>query len=55
MKNKDNRMLWNSDEIQIRIPSPPLGILLYVDYKYETILDIRRNKINKILNKLNNG
>ena len=56
MKNKDNyKMLWNPNEIQIRKPSLPLGILMYVDYKYESILDIRRNKINKIKTIIKNG
>lgn len=46
------KMLWNSDEIQIMKPSPPLGILMYVDFHYETLLEIRKKKIDKILNKI---
>ena len=52
---KCEKMSWRHDEIEIIKISPPLGILFYCDFHYETLLEIRRKKIEKILNIINNG
>lgn len=47
-KMKYDAKLLDKDEIQIMKPMPPIGKLFYMEYVYETLLEIRNKKINKI-------
>ena len=57
MKNgKQNKMIWKKgDKLfdTVQPLSPPTGKLYYMDFKYEDILEKRRLKLDKIINKLN--
>ena len=41
MKNHE-KLMWEDKDIIIRQPQKPLGILLYLDYKYESIYKKRK-------------
>ena len=45
--------LHGSDRVDIISPSYSSSPIIYVDYYYETFLDIRRKKIEKIKNIIN--
>lgn len=38
VKEHTQKMTWTSDEVEIMIPPKPLGILMYIDYKYDGYL-----------------
>ena len=42
------KMTWTSDEVEIMIPQKPLGILMYIDYKYPSINTNRRDRIKNL-------
>jgi len=44
--------LLGTDLWDIRPPSLPIGILMYVDYKYETLVEKRMKKIKIIKEKI---
>ena len=47
-----NAKLVNKSDVPVMKHSPPLGILYYLDYKYETLLETRSKKIIKITNRI---
>ena len=53
-KLKPNAKLYGKDEIEIKPLGPPVGHLFYVDYLYETLLEVRMKKIKKIKENINN-
>ena len=53
MFKKQEPMLLSNELVSVVPHSKPIGILYYVHYKYEDILEIRRKKLDKILEKTN--
>ena len=44
--------LLGTDLVQVKPFGKPLGKLIYVDYVYETLLEIRKKKLDKIMKKM---
>lgn len=52
---KPNILLIPSHLIEIKPLVPPSNIIDYVDFKYDNLLEIRKKKIDKILERIRNN
>lgn len=54
-KIKPNSILISNELIEVKPLDSPSVILYYMDYKYEDLLEVRKKKINKILERIRNN